>query len=289
MGKSIIGDFFDDIGNGIGKLCDGDILDGVGNILGGTLKGAFRTIGFAGKTIGEVTEAIFADGQVLPDEIADEDKPTWILLSGVAMLAKMAKADGHVSESETQFLSSWLDMMHIEEEDKHLYKEVANEQVQDDVRSIYDFAQLFLIATGNATDAATCMYLDLWRMAFADGVVSDDEAEILCEIPRFLGLDARIFQEVREHPEMLNEGGREGSTFASQQGKSLEDSYAVLGCSSDASNAEVKKCYKTQMAQYHPDAISGKDLAPAFIEFANQKAAKINEAYEAIKKERGMK
>ena len=37
------------------------------------------------------------------------------------------------------------------------------------------------------------------------------------------------------------------------------------------------------MAAFHPDKIQGKDLDPEWLELANEKSAKINAAYEAIK------
>lgn len=286
MSDSIIGDFFSDLGNGLGKVFDGDVLEGVGGIVGGTLKGAFRTIGFAGKTIGELTDAIFEDGQVSPDEIADEDKPLCVLASAVGMLAKMAKADGRVSRTETRFLSTWLDGLELNDEVKQNYKSFANEQTKDVSRTIYDHAALFAVATDGNEELAVDMYVNLWRMALADGEVSEEEAEILREIPAALGLDRGIFNVICEHPEILS---GEDSTHPPPQGQSIDACYQILGCSPDASNAEVKRCYKAQMAQYHPDAVSGKNLAPGFIEFANQQSAKINAAYETIKSARGMR
>lgn len=38
-----------------------------------------------------------------------------------------------------------------------------------------------------------------------------------------------------------------------------------------------------KISSFHPDRIQGKDLAPEWLELANQKSAEINAAYEAIK------
>ena len=62
----------------------------------------------------------------------------------------------------------------------------------------------------------------------------------------------------------------------------LAEAYATLGVSPDASDAEVKKAWKKKMAAFHPDKIQGKDLDPEWIELANEKSAKINQAYETI-------
>ena len=289
---TILGDFFKDIGNGLGKVLDGDILEGVGDVLGGTLKGAGRTIGFAGKAIGATGKAvgdlmadIFEDGKATPDEIPDEDKGGYLLSSAVAMLAKMAKADGHVTKSETRFLSVWLESFGMDADILLKYKEFAN-QARNDDWTIYDYAKLHFAAADYNTDLSGKTYLYLFQMALADGEISGEEERILREIPRYLGLVENAFDYVCEHPEVLTGGGGNAET---QQSLSLSECYAALGCSPEASDFEVKNCYKKQMAQYHPDAISGKDLAPGFIEFANQQSAKINEAYETIKAARGMR
>lgn len=292
---TILGDWLKDVGNGLGKVFDGDILEGVGQVLGGTLKGAGRTIGFAGKTLGEAGNAvgnlidgIFDDGQISPDEIPGEDKPTILLTSAVAVFAKMAKADGRVTRPEIDFLSAWIANLGLTGEDAQALKELANEAKSDE-HSIEDYARLFYAASNCNTDVTASFYLDMVRMALADGEVSDEEGEILASIPECLGLDPGILDYISEHPEVLDGGDDGQEASGSSGGFGLEECYKTLGCSPDATDAEVRRCYKKQMAQYHPDAISGKDLAPAFIEFANQQSARINQAYETIKAARGMR
>ena len=53
--------------------------------------------------------------------------------------------------------------------------------------------------------------------------------------------------------------------------------YEVLGVSTDASQAEIKKAYKEMMKKYHPDAHPEEDT-----KFYEQKAKILNEAYEIL-------
>ena len=285
MSGSILGDFFKDIGDGLGKMFDGDVVESVGGILGGTLKGAFRTIGFACKGVGDIMETIFEGEQLTPDDIPDEDKLVLFLASVVAMLAKMAKADGRISKQETEFLASWLDAVELSKEDAQEFKKYANNEAKNNDRTIYDHARVCFAASNGNTEITMDIYVQLWRMALIGDKASKKQQEILREIPPHLGLDVSIYDQVFQC--LSEEGTEKLGTFPSEF--SLDACYQLLGCSSDVSNDEVKRCYKNQMALYHPDAISGKNLAPGFIEFANQQAAKINEAYETIKNERGMK
>jgi len=70
-------------------------------------------------------------------------------------------------------------------------------------------------------------------------------------------------------------------------GGSVEDAYTVLGLSSNATDDEVKKAYRVMAMKHHPDKVAslGDDVRRA----AEEKFKSIQDAYEKIKKERGIK
>ena len=111
-------------------------------------------------------------------------------------------------------------------------------------------------------------------MAAADGEMDENEVALLRAIADPLGLRDEAF-EMMAH-ELFGGDGEEGGDAA------LAEAYATLGVSPDASDAEVKKAWKKKMAAFHPDKIQGKDLDPEWVELANEKSAKINQAYETI-------
>lgn len=63
----------------------------------------------------------------------------------------------------------------------------------------------------------------------------------------------------------------------------LEESYIILGCTSDDSMQIIKKRYRELISEYHPDKIQSKGLPDSFIKFATEQMQKINFAYETVK------
>lgn len=82
-------------------------------------------------------------------------------------------------------------------------------------------------------------------------------------------------------------GAVAGVVFGHAFGKS-EKYYAILGCSKDDPDDRIKKQYRTLAFEYHPDKIASKGLPEEFIQLANDKFREIQEAYDAVKKERGL-
>ena len=62
----------------------------------------------------------------------------------------------------------------------------------------------------------------------------------------------------------------------------MRDPYEVLGVPSSATDEEVKKAYRNLARKYHPDNYHDSPLA----DVAQEKMKEINEAYEAIQKQR---
>jgi DnaJ like chaperone protein len=65
-----------------------------------------------------------------------------------------------------------------------------------------------------------------------------------------------------------------------------DSSYKILEIDPSSSDEEIKKAYRKMAMKYHPDKVShlGDDIRKA----ADDKFARVNEAYEKIKKERNM-
>ena len=78
------------------------------------------------------------------------------------------------------------------------------------------------------------------------------------------------------------------SQQAASKAISLEKAYEILESKIDDDNATLKKKYRSLVKKHHPDIISGQGAAQNIIDEATKKLQEINEAYEMIKKDRGI-
>ena len=68
--------------------------------------------------------------------------------------------------------------------------------------------------------------------------------------------------------------------------KDTQSSYTILEIDKSATDIEVKKAFRRMATKYHPDKVS--HLGEEFRSIAEEKFKKVNEAYQQVKKERGI-
>ena len=68
--------------------------------------------------------------------------------------------------------------------------------------------------------------------------------------------------------------------------KETDSAYTVLEISPSATDDEVRSAYRRMAMKYHPDRVA--TLGPEVQKAAEEKFKKIQEAYAAIKKQRGI-
>jgi DnaJ-domain-containing protein 1 len=77
----------------------------------------------------------------------------------------------------------------------------------------------------------------------------------------------------------LNLGGSQG-----RPKPPVSDHYRTLGLDPEASDTDVEQAYRRLITQYHPDKVAG--AADEIRALAGERASAINQAYEAILRER---
>lgn len=109
----------------------------------------------------------------------------------------------------------------------------------------------------------------LFGVAAADDSVNNEETSTIRQIAYLLGISERDYVSIQ-------------SMFV------RDDSapYKILDIDKSASDDEVKKAYRKMAMKYHPDKVY--NLGAEYQKDAQEKFKKINEAYEQIKKKRGI-
>ncbi len=110
----------------------------------------------------------------------------------------------------------------------------------------------------------------LFGIAKADGHVDKTEMHVIEQIAGYLGLTEKDYESLK-----------------AMHYKDTESAYKILEIEKSAGDDEVKKAYRKMAMKYHPDKVRG--LGEQYEKSANEKFLKVQEAYESVKKERGMK
>jgi len=209
-------------------------------------------------------EAADVDEDDLIEPEDNDDAQVTFLVSAVAMLAKLAKADGVVSRDEIALVDHFFkEELELDEDDQQAARDIFRE-ARDSEHSFEDFAQQFSEVFEDSSEMREAMFEVLVALARADGTIHPAEE-------RMLRAAAAIFN--------LPPGALDALFHGSAD---LSACYAELDCSPDASDAEVKRAYRGKVAEYHPDKIASKGLPDGFMKFANQKVQELKEAYDRI-------
>jgi DnaJ like chaperone protein len=185
-------------------------------------------------------------------------------LSLLVLTAAVMKADGIVKRSELDYVKKFF-YANFGQNAPKLIK-LLGELIKQDIN-----VREVSVQIGQHLDNAAKLQLlhYLFGIAYADGQVDRKEVNLIEEISNYIGILQADFESVK-------------AMFF----KDVDAAYKVLQITAEATDAEVKKAYYKMAKQYHPDRVAslGEEVRKA----AEIKFKKVNEAYELIKKERGM-
>lgn len=232
----------------------------------GKLGGAAAGFLLGGGPIGALA-GLFA-GHVLFDRGAREDSEPGIVftIAVIALGAKMAKADGVVTDDEIEAFGRIFRVPPAEEAN---VRRIFNLARQDTAGYEIYAGQIARIFRGNP--AMLEDVLDgLFEIAKADGVVHPAELHFLERVSEIFGFAPHEFRRIS----------------ASHLGPDAADPYVVLGVDYGASEEEIKRTYRLLVRENHPDSLMARGVPEEFLRLANDKLAAINAAYDKIIKER---
>ena len=194
--------------------------------------------------------------------------------STFAVMGALCKADGRVTEAEIRTAESLFEKLRLNPDARRS----AQASFQRGKATDFDLEaelRLFMNRCGR-NRALLSMFLQVQLSAVAaDGALHPAEHQMLLRIARSLGLPE---SEVRRLEAMLGAGVQGAPASAD----ALAAAYDVLGLAPEASDAEVKKAYRRQVSQNHPDKLAARGLPDSMREMAEERTREIVEAHDRI-------
>lgn len=184
----------------------------------------------------------------------------------LVLSAAVMKADGKQLKSELDFIKGFLRQNFGVEKTKE-YLTVLKSLLEQDI----PLRQVSLQITAHTTHASRLQIMHyLYGIANADGRVDISEQRVLDNIASYLNISAA-----------------DSASLKAMFVVSTDSSYTILEIERSASDEEVKKAYRKMATKHHPDKVAS--LGDDAVRGAQEKFKQINEAYEKIKKERGLR
>ena len=195
------------------------------------------------------------------------DKQVAFFAALFACLAKIAKADGRVDESEIKKIEEIISIkLNLNKEHRKFAINIF-QKAKDDNVSFESYASNIYQILSSSQNSLLVFYEILFELALADGILHPKEDELLKKIPRIFRFDKNVYKSLYEK-------------YVDQN----RNYYEVLGLSENSSFTEIKKAYLKKRKEFHPDTLIGKGLPEEFIGKAKEKFIEIQEAYEELEK-----
>ena len=221
-------------------------------------------VGFA---LGSLLDSTEDREKLLDPHTGESYRPDGFTAALLVLTAAVMKADGKIVRSELEYVKEFFKRQFGVEKarrDMLLLREI----LQQDF-SLYQVSAQVQAGMDHAGRLQLMHYLI--GIAMADGQLDERELHILRSIAHYFNISDSDFESIR-----------------AMYGKhTLDNAYAILECNEKANDEEVKKAYRKVAAKFHPDRVSS--LGEEHIKAAEDKFKQVQEAYNQIKKQRGMK
>lgn len=245
------------------------ILGGLGFVMGGPI----------GAIIGVVIGKLFEGSAALPQGDYQPSGNTQdsyrrqtasandVRVSLLVLIACVMKADGRVKKVELDMVKQFL-VRNYGEQGALQALQVLKHLLEQPINPTEVAAQ---IATYVNYSTRLELVHFLLELANSDGDFADSEKQVIDQIVVALHLSDADYRSL---------------LALYQKAQDPNWAYQALEIEPGATNDEVKKAYRRMAMKYHPDKVAG--AGEEIREKATEKFRAVNEAYEAIKKQRGM-
>lgn len=222
------------------------------------------------------------------DDDAENSKQKVFFDTVFTVMGFMAKANGRVSKHEINFASNYMDKLGLTAE----LKQQAKDAFVKGKSSNFDLDEAierFVYFCGRRQDLRLMLLEIEIQVAFADGVLDEEERDALHRIAKKLGYSSYDLDKLLEmilagakfHEQ--EQGHKAGQPASANQ---IDNAYKLLGLNNNATEQEIKKAYRKLMSQHHPDKLVARGLPPEMMKEAKEKTQDIQAAYEMLSKQK---
>jgi DnaJ like chaperone protein len=188
------------------------------------------------------------------------------------LAAKLAKCDGPVARTE---IDAFKRNFRIPPSSARGIGKLFD-QARDSTDSFEPYAAQLADAFADTSGVLEQVLGSLFNIARADSPLNPREQEFLRRVHARFGLDKvawdRAFGEQPRRPIDVD----------------ADDTYLELGVSRAATGEELRATWKRLMRENHPDSLASRGVPADFVARAGEKVARINAAWDRIKRERGL-
>lgn len=212
-----------------------------------------------GESVGSFLQAVITSKPALPE------KSVAFTIGMIALGAKMAKADGVVTEDE---IAAFKQVFHVPDHELSGVARVFN-LAKKDTAGFETYARQM----SKLFEAQSVILEDvldgLFHIAKADNAFHPGEHGFLRQVAEIFGFSHAEFARIRaRHVDVA------------------DDPWLILGVSRDAKEDDIKRRYRELVREYHPDKHIAAGVPEEMIEIATERLQKVNEAYDKIMREK---
>jgi len=193
------------------------------------------------------------------------EKTVAFTIGMIALGAKMAKADGVVTQGE---ISAFRQVFHVPREDLAVVARVFNLAKQD-VAGFDSYARQIARLFKTKSMVLEDVLDGLFHIAKADDALHPAEINFLEAVAGIFGFSEAEFLGIKSRHVA-------GETI---------DPYRILGLDRGASSQEIKQRYRKLVRDNHPDRHIAAGVPEEMIVLATERLQRINEAYDRVMKE----
>ena len=193
---------------------------------------------------------------------APPERSVAFTIAVVALGAKMAKADGLVTRDE---VSAFREVFRIAREDEAGAARVFN-LARKDVAGFEEYAMRIKGLFGQEHESYCDLMEGLFHIAMADGEYHENEDHFLHRVAEIFGMSELEFSAMR-------------ARFVPD---AEPDPYTILGVTPDMPMAEIRKVWRAQVRETHPDRMIARGVPEEAIQMAQTRLVALNKAWEAI-------